>query len=264
MTKLKLIFLCIIFWGCSDITENQDIPSSPAWVEKSRPADLEERGIDAHNINLLYPNGNSIKLMWHQNSEEDIWKYHVYRTDQMDEENSPIDFTNILTSENDTSFHDDDVSAYVKYYYFLKADNFDGNESNASDTISYQLLRKPQAVSVSDSVHFQQLQFQWIDSQSTSQIPSYYTIKVENEFGQGVWSCMFLNPDFLNNGETVSYPYSLNGSECIEHQGTNGNLEPGQYYWKIKALRLGNGITTSADHDVVSSESNWVEINLID
>ena len=119
MTKLKLIFLCIIFGGCSDITENQKIPSSPAWVEKSRPADLEERGIDAHNINLLYPNGNSIKLMWHQNPEEDIWKYRVYRTDHVDEENSPIDFTNILTSENDTSFHDEDVSAYIKYYYFF-------------------------------------------------------------------------------------------------------------------------------------------------
>ena len=33
---------------------------------------------------------------------------------------------------------------------------------------------------------FQQLQFQWIDDQSTSQIPSDYTIKVGNESGQGV------------------------------------------------------------------------------
>ena len=37
-----------------------------------------------------------------------------------------------------------------------------------------------------------------------------------------------------------------------------------QSAWGIKVIRLGNGINTSADHDVASSESNWVEINLID
>ena len=253
--------LFIFLISCSEEIKR---PPSPIWVEKSRPADLEEKGIDAHNVNLIYPDNNSIKLMWHYNPEEDIWKYHVYRTNQMDEENKPTDFSNILTTESDTSFYDEEVDYYVKYYYYLKAENFDGNKSAASDTISYELLIKPQAISNSDSVHVEQLQFQWIDSQSTSHIPSFYTIKVENEFGQGVWSCMFLNPDFLNNGEIVSYPYSLNGSECIDHQGANDYLEPGKYYWKIKALRLGNGITTSADHDVASAESNWVEINLFD
>ena len=37
-----------------------------------------------------------------------------------------------------------------------------------------------------------------------------------------------------------------------------------QSAWGIKVIRLGNGINTSADHDVASAESNWVEINLID
>ena len=182
----------------------------------------------------------------------------------MDEENKPIDFSNILTTENDTSFYDEEVNYYVEYYYCLKAENFDGNKSAASDTISYELLIKPQAISNSDSVQSEQLQFQWIDDQSGSHIPSYYTIKVENESGQGIWSCLFLNPDFLNNGEIVSYLYSLNGSACVEHHGTDEYLDSGKYYWKIKPLRLGNGITTSADHDVASAESNWVEINIID
>ena len=108
--------LFIFLISCSEEIKR---PPSPIWVEKSRPADLEEKGIDAHNVNLIYPDNNSIKLMWHQNSEEDIWKYHVYRTDQMDEENKPIDFFNILTIENDTSFYDEEVSYYVKYYYYL-------------------------------------------------------------------------------------------------------------------------------------------------
>ena len=175
--------LFIFLISCSEEIKR---PPSPIWVGKSRPADLEEKGIDAHNVNLIYPLNNSIKLMWHHNPEEDIWKYHVYRTAQMDEENKPIDFSNILTTESDTSFYDEEVGHYVKYYYYLKAENFDGNKSAASDTISYELLKKPQAISNSDSVHFQQLQFQWIDDQSTSQIPSDYTIKVENESGQGV------------------------------------------------------------------------------
>ena len=233
-------------------------------MEKSRPVDLDERGIDAHNVNLIYPDRNSIKLMWHSSPEEDIWKYHLYRTDAMDEENNPIDFSNILTTEDDTLFYDEEVDRYVEYYYYVKAENFDGIKSATSDTISYELLKKPQAISNSDTVQSEQLQFQWVDYQQGSHIPSYYTIKVENESGQGIWSCMFLNPDFLNNGGIVSYPYSLNGSECIDHQGASDYLEPGRYYWRIKALRLGNGITTSADHDVTSAESNWVEINIID
>ena len=261
MLKILLVTLFIFLISCSEEIKR---PPSPIWVEKSRPADLEEKGIDAHNVNLIYPYNNTIKLMWHHNPEEEIWKYHVYRTNHMDEENKPIDFSNILTTENDTLFYDEEVDHYVEYYYYLTTENFDGINSATSDTISYELLIKPQAISDSDSVYFQQLQFQWIDNQSTSHIPSYYTIKIENESGQGVWSCMFLNPDFLNNGDIVSYPYSLNGSECIDHQGANDYLEPGKYYWKIKALRLGNGITTSADHDVASAESNWVEINIID
>ena len=48
------------------------------------------------------------------------------------------------------------------------------------------IVKKTQAIFVSDLADFQQLQFQWINDQSTSQIPSYYTIKVENESGQGV------------------------------------------------------------------------------
>ena len=75
-------------------------PSPPVWAEKSRPEDLDERGIDAHNINLIYPDNNSIKLIWHPNLAEDIWKYHLYRTDVVDEENNPTDFSIILTFYN--------------------------------------------------------------------------------------------------------------------------------------------------------------------
>ena len=262
MLKILIITLFIFLISCGDEPKH---PSSPVWVEKSRPEDLEEKGIDAHNVNIIDPEKNSIKLMWHPNPEEDIWKYYVYRTKSVDEEtNNPIDFSSILTTESDTSFIDENVGLYVEYYYYLKVENFDGINSAPSDTISYELLRKPQAISDSDSVYFQQLQFQWIDGQYASHIPSYYTIKVENESGQGIWSCLFLNPDFLNNGEIVSYLYSLNGSACVEHHGTDEYLDSGKYYWKIKPLRLGNGITTSADHDVASAESNWVEINIID
>jgi len=261
MLKKIIASLFIFLISCSEDVKH---PSPPIWAEKSRPEDLDERGIDAHNINLIYLNNNSIKLEWHPNPEEDIWRYYLYRTDVVDEENKPIDFSIILTTENDTLFYDEVASHYIEYYYYLKAENFDGIKSVTSDTISYELLKKPQAISGSDSVYYQQLQFQWIDDQYPSHIPSYYTIKVENESGQGIWGCLFLNPNFLNNGEIVSYFYSLNGSECVEHQGTDEYLEPGKYYWKIKPLRLGNGITTSADHDIASAESNWVEINIID
>ena len=119
MLKILLKTLFIFLISCSEELKR---PLPPVWVEKSYPADLEETGIDAHNVNLIYPDRNSIKLMWHYNPEEDIWKYHVYRTNQMDEENKPIDFSNILTTENDTLFYDEEVGHYVKYYYYLKAE----------------------------------------------------------------------------------------------------------------------------------------------
>ena len=37
-----------------------------------------------------------------------------------------------------------------------------------------------------------------------------------------------------------------------------------QSAWGIKAIRLGDGINTSADHDVSSTEFNWIEIDIID
>ena len=251
MTKLKLIFLCIIYCGCSEITEKQDIPSPPVWVEKSRPEDLEEKGIDAHNVNLIYPDRNSIKLMWHPNPEEDIWKYHVYRTNQMDEENKPIDFSNILTTEDDTLFYDEEVYYYFKYYYYLKAENFEGIESNASETIFYTLLKKPQAISVPDSVHFQQMQFQWIETSGGSYVPSGYIIRINNEFSESIWTCEIQPPGYFN---PRTFNYSPGGIDCLEHNGISGYLDPGEYYWKVKSLL----------HDQASAESNWVEIDIID
>ncbi|MDP6685044.1 MAG: hypothetical protein QGH24_03775 [Candidatus Marinimicrobia bacterium] len=264
MTKQIIICFSILFSGCTQELKNKNIPSTPVWVEKSRPEDLDERGIDAHNMNLISPDKNSIKLAWHPNPEEDIWKYHLYRTDVVDEENFPTDFSIILTTEIDTLFYDEEVFRYVEFYYYLIAENFDGIKSATSDTISYKLLKKPSAFTTSDSIQSISLQFHWLDHQYGSHIPSYYAVKIENEFGHGVWGCLFLNPNFLNNGEPVSFSFSLNGTDCVEYEGIDDYLEPGRYFWKIKALRLGNGIATSADHDIASAESNWVEINIID
>jgi len=63
-------------------------------------------------------------------------------------------------------------------------------------------------------------------------------------------------PRVLNNGENISYFYSLNGSVCVEHQGTNEYLDPRKYYWKINPLILGNWITTSSYHDIANAEFN--------
>ena len=94
-------------------------------------------------ITLIYPHINSIKFLWHPNPEEDIWKYYVYRTNSVDEETyNPIDFSSILTIENDTLFYDEELGDYVKYYYYLKAEKFEGIESNTSDTIFYTLFKK--------------------------------------------------------------------------------------------------------------------------
>ncbi|SVC76182.1 uncharacterized protein METZ01_LOCUS329036 [marine metagenome] len=49
MLKILLMTLFIFLISCGEEIKR---PPSPIWVEKSRPADLEEKGIDAHNVNL--------------------------------------------------------------------------------------------------------------------------------------------------------------------------------------------------------------------
>ncbi len=263
MNRLTIMFIMTFFIGCSQERNDLRLPS-PRWVEKSLPTDLEERGIDAHNINLQNPTQNSIKLMWYLDSENDIQQYKVFRSDVTDEQNTPIEFSNVFISETDTFYIDETPNVYLNYFYYLTTRSFEGVESHPSDTITYQLLKKPLAVPTFESEFSTQLKFQWIDDQNTSHITSYYLIKIENEWGQGQWSCLFLNPNFLNDGELVSFEYPINGFGCIDHQGINELLNPGKYYWKIKALRLGNGITTSNDHDVAGAESNWVELNIVE
>ena len=59
MLKKIIASLFIFLISCSEDVKH---PSPPIWAEKSRPEDLDERGIDAHNINLIYPDNNSINI----------------------------------------------------------------------------------------------------------------------------------------------------------------------------------------------------------
>ena len=251
MIKIRLFCISIIFLGCSQDLNKKDIPPSPVWVEKSRPADLEEIGIDAHNINLLDPGMNSIKLMWYNSPEDDVWKYHIYKTDILNQNNNPTEFSRIFTTESDTSFVDEYVDRYVYYYYYLTAENFEENESDASDTISYQLLNKPVAFSSSDSIQSESLQFQWIDENGGSFVPSGYVIRINDEFSESIWTCQIQPPVYFN---PKTFNYSSGGIDCLEYNGISGYLDSGKYYWKVKSLL----------HNQASAESNWVEINIID
>lgn len=271
MKTLSKYFLIILglfqFLACPDVVEDPYPPASPVFVEKTTPADLIEKGIGANFRNTANPNQNSIILMWHPNSEDDIAGYNIYRA--IETLDTLAQFENILSIDlsstlpgQDTFYVDTEVSTRKRYLYYIESEDLSGNNSQPSDTISYKLLTKPHPFSIPEGTTTQNLVFHWEEEQSMADYPQNSVIRINNEANETVWVCMFQYPfndysfNFAPNGSNV------NEENVIAFNGISGYLSPGRYFWKVEALRMGNGITTDPDIDIAGCESEWVEFIL--
>ncbi len=255
--------------GCPDVVEDPYPPDPPRIVSQTTPADLVERGIGPYNFNTENPDVNSIKFMWHPNSEDDLLGYNIYRAIEIPngigdfELIYQVDISSTITGR-DTFYVDTDITTLKRYYYYLRSLDLAGNKSSTSDTISYKLLMKPHAFSISNGSTSNNLTFYWDEDQSMTNYPQSSVIRINNEDNESIWVCMFQYPF---NGFSFNYApdgSNVNEEAVLDFNGISGYLPPGRYYWKVTSLRMGNGITTDAEKDVAGAESDWIEFVLED
>ncbi len=126
-----------------DNSQKPDLPP-PAKVQlvpHSSDMAAVEMGIDA------VPESDGIKLQWFSPHDQNLKKYSVYRRKSQE-----TYFKVIKTIDLETAFpgqdtvytdNDPDMQFYRYTYYYVTGTNRDDLEGPPSDTLRYQLLRKP-------------------------------------------------------------------------------------------------------------------------
>ena len=191
--KLSLILTALVFlcFSCGQDTSSEDIspPEAPIWCEKSVEYAEIETGIDA------VPQGNWIYLEWEPNTDEDLAGYQVWRMAE-DDTTETFQLLQILTltqltNPNQPNFTDmssevapDPSTGFERgYYYSLNAFDDLGNQSSFSDTIYYELLRKPQSLSIDAGLDTVRWSYPVLPEQDV-----YFVIRIVRAFsGDYVW-----------------------------------------------------------------------------
>ncbi|MEJ2633811.1 MAG: hypothetical protein P8184_00805 [Calditrichia bacterium] len=123
--------------GCKDDVNQVPPPARVELAPKTAEAAFEEHGIDA------VPETDGVFLEWYPNSGEHLAGYKIYRSESGDKNYEEVARINKQYDHIDTSFTDTPVSLHQRYYYYLRAFDDQDQDSEPSDTVSYELLGKP-------------------------------------------------------------------------------------------------------------------------
>jgi hypothetical protein len=230
----------IFVYRCGESIEDPDPPARPLWAVKSAPTDTIESGIRPYN------DGNGILLEWHQNLEEDISGYKLYRTSENIENKFAliVDINAFKISGADTFFIDDLVQLNIDYFYYLKAYDQAENKSERSDTIRYRLIKKAEPLKPSGTENNYTPEFEWYDFTS---VTDEYVIRLETLSPREViWISRIRKPNYTDFFQKISY--NSDGSAVLD------SLESGTaYQWCIKSISL----VDDRNFDIAGSISNW-------
>jgi hypothetical protein len=155
--------LLISIQGCSTNGTPIDVLTVPKFVSQSQPDSAQEEGIRQD------PKTGGIILQWY--SLSNAVGYRLFRSHSTDSTGRPTDFVllmNIRVSAylNDTSVIDvNSIFTGIRYYYYFQAYAADEKTSAPSDTVSYELLRRPDPTYPANniSVNPSGLSFTWYD-----------------------------------------------------------------------------------------------------
>ena len=153
----------LLFQGCVKQGAPINAVGTPHFVQQSQPDSAAETGIGQD------PNTGGIFLQWY--TTEGANEYRVYRSDTVDAQSNPFNFSIVgdltsTSSPSDTATIDASLlNVGVRYYYYVKAYASDGAASVPSDTISFVLLERPQLIypSVNAALSKGSLYFEWFD-----------------------------------------------------------------------------------------------------
>jgi len=197
-----------------------------------------ERGIDA-----VWEN-DGIFLAWYDLKDRNIQQYNVYRR-----KNDESYFRMIkriiveqVSSGKDTTYVDDNadqgLDLNVYYHYFVTATNSQDEESGAADTLKYMLLSKPETRQPDGQTYVSTLDTLPILSWDFVDIPNFYILRIENNFGQLHYVGIFQVTEFFES-QVLDLKSITNLPEFM----------PGIYKWRIDIV--------GPNLDNSGSESIW-------
>ena len=268
--NISLFLICII--SCDVPTERIINIDAPKFIQKSMPDSKVELGIDSE-----FRLKHGIQLMWYSNSKGEVDYYSIFRGNTSID--STIEFKRIGDVavndplKSDTLFHDTTALTHVDYYYFIEGVGHKGVEGKHSDTISYTMHDKPDAIAPANTIQDSLPVFSWINNVTNFQYTSEFVLRVERivtDSTDPVWTVHFYNEWFgfenytpiyfqffpatstWEEGNDTFHPNAP--SNTISCFGLDTGLSPGSYRWKIKSI---SQMDNESGIDLASGESPW-------
>jgi hypothetical protein len=152
-----------------------DTPGTVSWVEKSAEMAADERGVDAIS------ESDGVFLQWYKLRDRGIKYYNIYRKRPNETFFGRIQQINIenATEGRDTTYIDGDSLLNDYQFYYITAENSDGVEGQASDTIRYKLLDKPETTKPNFETVVGMPIFFW---SFVTIIPHEFILRIERDF----------------------------------------------------------------------------------
>jgi hypothetical protein len=216
-----------------------DTPGTVSWVEKSAEMAADERGVDA------IPESDGVFLQWYKLRDRGIKYYNIYRKRPNETFFGRIQQINIenATEGRDTTYIDGDSLLNDYQSYYITAENSDGVEGQASDTIRYNLLDKPETTKPNFETVVGMPIFFW---SFVTIIPHEFILRIEQDYPPfGLYFAQKFQSDYDNNTQVLDLG-QISNPPLFET-----NL---WYKWRIDAIG-----TNEAES---GSESQWLRFKV--
>ena len=237
MCKIRcfiLIFGVLLFiLNCAEkSTQPEIIPDPVQLIQSSSPFDKIERGIDA------VPDVDGIYLEWHDTDDPSVEFYEIYRGEDPEDRFIPVG----KIFHPDTSFQDEEVELFTRYYYYVLAVSDLDARSESSDTLDYTLLAKPTNLSPSGIWQDVTPLLRWDNVQEDQ-----YLVRIEDDLlDEIVWMKVVQS----SYGETESVEVGHDTTAIVQIDSLSRQRD---YIWRVDVIR---------DVNNIGSESNWKSLRI--
>jgi hypothetical protein len=117
---------------CRDFDKNEGISSEYQFTTPTGNAPAAPTGFYVG----IATESEKLDLMWVSNTEDDLAGYNLYRAEGINGTFTKVNGAPIATAEAAVSYQDEGLKIATKYYYYLKAVDVAGNESEPTETRS--------------------------------------------------------------------------------------------------------------------------------
>lgn len=233
--SFSLLFgLIFAILTCSEnLTSVSSKPDKVTIITGTADTTIVERGIDA------IPEDDAIFIQWYPLEDQNLKHYEIWRYNDAVEEHENI----AVVSIDDSTYIDQTVAFYVKYFYYVIAVNEDNKKGESSDTLSYTLLKKAIHLNPQGEIPEEAPQFSWEDPNGSAE----YILRVYDPVND---ECVWLTNIASSYSDREAIVYNLDNSAKYE------KLEKGkEYYWRID-------VVGSDTYCGAGSESAWSVIHI--